>query len=212
MLLDLPLLGRWLTGWSLARGLPLPQLVGGGFVVEVGWPAQVRRYVFGEAAEALQACMARRHAPYTYVKAAVEPAQLQRLLPPGWHLDQPRYLMSAPAVLAPSVPLPPGYVVQVATEHGAAVHRVLDATGQVAASGRVVLHQGTAVVDRLETQPAHRRQGLATYLMGTLEAVVAEAGIAERLLVATEAGCPLYKRLGWRVLAPYSTAVLLPAS
>jgi hypothetical protein len=60
------------------------------------------------------------------------------------------------------------------------------------------LHQGTAVFDRIETQPAHRLQGLATYLMGTLEALVQEAGMAERLLVATEAGRPLYQRLGWR--------------
>jgi hypothetical protein len=45
--------------------------------------------------------------------------------------------------------------------------------------------------------------------MGTLDAVVQEAGICERLLVATEAGRTLYQRLGWRVLAPYSTAVLL---
>ena len=61
--LDLPLLGRWLTGWSLARGLPLPQPVVGGLVVEVGWPEQVRRYVFVEAGEALQACVARSHDP-----------------------------------------------------------------------------------------------------------------------------------------------------
>jgi GNAT superfamily N-acetyltransferase len=211
MLLDLSLLRRWLTGWSLARGLPLPQPVAGGFVVEVGWPEQVRRYVFVEAAEALQACVGRCHAPFTHVKATVEPAQLQRVLPPGWRLDQPRYLLSASTALAPSVPLPPGYVLQVATEHGAAVHRVLDASGQLAASGRVVLHEATAVFDRLETQPAHRRQGLATYLMGTLDARVQEAGLAERLLVATEAGRTLYQHLGWRVVAPYATAVLLPA-
>jgi hypothetical protein len=45
--------------------------------------------------------------------------------------------------------------------------------------------------------------------MGTLEARVQEAGLGERLLVATEAGRTLYQRLGWRVLAPYATAVLL---
>jgi len=38
MPLDLDLLTRWLTGWSLARGLPLPQPDGDGLVAEVGWP------------------------------------------------------------------------------------------------------------------------------------------------------------------------------
>lgn len=208
MPVDLPLLGRWLTGWSLARGLPLPQPTAGGLVVEVGWPEQVRRYVFVEAAGSLQACLAHIRDPFTYIKATVEPAQLQRVLPPGWHLEQPRYLMSAPPALPTSVLLSPGYVLQVATEHGATVHSLLDATGQLAASGRIVLHTGTAVFDRIKTQPAHRRKGLATCLMATLNAVADEAGIAERLLVATEEGRTLYQHLGWRVVAPYSTAVL----
>jgi len=171
----------------------------------------VRRHVFVEAGQALQACAASIQDPFIYIKATVEPAQLQCALPPGWHLEAPRYLMSASTALTTSVPPPPGYVLQVATEHDATVHRLLDASGELAASGRVVLHAATAVFDRIETQPAHRRQGLATYLMGTLEALVQEAGICERLLVATEAGRTLYQRLGWRVLAPYSTAVRLPA-
>lgn len=38
MNVDLNLIERWLTGWTLARGVPLPTRHGGGLVVEVGWP------------------------------------------------------------------------------------------------------------------------------------------------------------------------------
>ncbi|MBO2012934.1 GNAT family N-acetyltransferase [Hymenobacter negativus] len=211
MPVDLPLLDRWLTGWSLARGLPLPQPDGGGLVVEVGWPEQVRRHVFVDAGPALQACTIRIHEPFIYLKAAVEPAHLRRVLPAPWQVKQPRYLMSCPTVLPYSFPVPAEYVAMVAVEHGASVIRLTDATGQTAAIGRVVLYRGSAVFDRIETQKFHRRRGLATALMGALDAVAAEAGVSERLLVATEAGCALYTRLSWRVVAPYSTAVL-PAS
>jgi GNAT superfamily N-acetyltransferase len=209
--LDLRLLERWLTGWSLARGLPRPRPCGGGLVVDVGWPGQLRRHVFVDAGEALQACAAGIHAPGVYLKAAVEPAQLRQALPLPWQLDPPRYFMACPVALAPVAPLPAGYVAQPAVEHGATVLRLVDASGQTAAVGRVVLHQGSAVFDRIETHEAHRRKGLGMHLMGALDALAEQAGVSERLLVATAAGRALYQRLGWRVLAPYASAVI-PAS
>lgn len=211
MFLDLPVLEHWLTGWSLARGLPLPQPAGGGLVVEVGWPEQVRRHVFVDAGEALQVCAARIQDPYIYLKAAVEPAHLRRVLPAAWLVEPSRYLMYCPTAMAPSGSLPAGYRAQFTVEHGASVVRLVDATGQIAAAGRVVLHQGTAVFDRIETGELYRRKGLGTWVMSSLDALAQQAGVSERLLVATEAGRALYQRLGWQVVAPYATAVL-PAS
>lgn len=52
MRVELQLLERWLSGWSLARGLPLPQRADGGLVAEVGWPEQLRRHVFVDAGAA----------------------------------------------------------------------------------------------------------------------------------------------------------------
>ena len=69
MNLDLSLLERWLTGWSLARELPLPSPFGGGSVVEVGWPEQVRRHVFTDAERAPQACARHLHAPLYLFKS-----------------------------------------------------------------------------------------------------------------------------------------------
>lgn len=208
---DLNLLERWQTGWSLSRGAPLPTHGGGGLVVEVGWPDQARRHVFVDAGRALQDCAAQIHAPFIHLKAAVDPDRMRRALPPSWTIQSPGYLMARTAATTPVTP-PAGYSVSVEREHGAHVIRFADATGQTAASGRVVLNGACAVFDQIETLEPYRRKGLGTALMSALDALAAQAGAAERLLVATEAGRALYLTLGWQVLAPYSTAVLATQS
>jgi predicted GNAT family acetyltransferase len=65
------------------------------------------------------------------------------------------------------------------------------------------------VFDQIITEEAHRRLGLGTVVMLNLDAVAEQAGATNRLLVATAAGRALYECLGWTVLAPWSTAVLL---
>jgi len=44
--------------------------------------------------------------------------------------------------------------------------------------------------------------------MCALDVLARDAKAHERLLVATDAGRALYETLGWRVIAPLSTAVL----
>lgn len=211
MNLDLHLLERWLTGWSLARGVPLPTRHGGGLVVEVGWPQQLRRHVFVDAGPELRECASRIHEPFIYLKAAVDADHLRRALPARWTIESPAYLMYRPTALGSPATLPAGYIVNVEVEYGGHVLRIADASGQTAAIGRVVLNHGSALFDRIETFEPHRRKGLGSALMFALDALAERAGVSERLLVATEAGRALYLRLGWLVLAPYSTAVL-PAS
>ncbi len=206
MHVSLDLLERWLRGWSGARGLPAPVRHGGGLTVEVGWPEQLRRHVFLDAGAALQACAGTVRQAHVHIKAAVEPEVLLRALPPGWTLESPRALMATTGPMRPQ-PLPAGYRAAYATEHGTCVLHLLDAHGSSAATGRLHLHEGCAVFDRIETDPAHRRRGLASAVMGLLDAVAVEAGAQERLLVASEQGRALYLGLGWQVLAPYSTAI-----
>jgi GNAT superfamily N-acetyltransferase len=154
----------------------------------------------------LQACAGAVREAHVHVKAAVEPAVLLRALPPGWTLDAPRSLMAATRPLAPQ-PLPAGYHAIDAIEHGTRVLHLLDEHGSSAATGRLHLQQGCAVFDRIETDPAHRRRGLARAVMGLLDRGAVEAGAQERLLVASEQGRALYLALGWQVLAPYATAI-----
>lgn len=208
MNIDLPLLERWLTGWSLSRGLPLPTHCGGGLVVDVGWPDQVRRHVFVHAGAALRQCAAQIDAPFIYLKAAVDSEDLRRALPDRWRIESPRYLMYRPAAITRPATIPAGYLATMDIENGAQLIRFIDTTGQAAASGRVLVSGGTAVFDRIETLDPHRGRGLATAMMSALDALAERDGARERLLVATGAGRALYLRLGWIDLAPYSTAVL----
>lgn len=203
---DLALLERWLVGWSMARGLPLPRHAGGGLVVDVGMPDQLRRHVFVDAGAALQACAAAIDEPLVYLKAAVDCDELRRALPARWQIEAPRWLMACDAPMAAAAA--PGYSIAASVEHGGSVLRFVDADGAVAASGVLVMNGATAIFDRIGTAPAHRRRGLGRALMGALDALAREAGATERLLVATEAGRALYLQLGWRVLARYATAVL----
>jgi len=208
MTVDLHLLERWLTGWSLARGLPLPEHLGGGLVVEVGRPEQLRRHVFVEAGRELQERALHVHEPCVYLKAAVDTDAMRLALPERWKIEEPGYFMYRPEKLAGRVSPPAGFAINVDKEHGAFVVRILDASGEVAAIGRVALNRGTAVFDRIETLEPYRRRGLGTVLMCELDVLAEQAGASERLLVATAEGRELYLKLGWQVLTPYSTAVL----
>jgi GNAT superfamily N-acetyltransferase len=204
---DLNLLERWLSGWSLARGLPLPRREDGGLVVDVGLPDQLRRHVFADAGPALRECAARINEPLVFIKACVDGDTLRRALPPPWIVEAPRYLMRCDGPMREAAP-PAAYTIAHARRHGAAIVHIVDTTGAIAASGQLVVHGATAIFDQIETAPAHRRRGLGLSLMGALDALARQAGVDERLLVATDAGRQLYLRLGWQVLAEYSTAVL----
>ena len=204
------MLERWLTGWSMARGAPLPRHEGGGLVVNVGTVDEVRRHVFVDAGRALQACAGAIGEPFIYLKVTVEPEQLRRALSWRWQIEPVRYLMRLTAPMAAATAVPPGFSLQREVAHLAQVVRLVDASGQTAASGCMVMHQATAVFDRIETHAAFRRLGLGSAVMSALEQLAQAARARERLLVATEAGRSLYASLGWEVVAPYSTAVSPP--
>lgn len=204
----LALLERWLTGWSRSRGLPLPRHAGGGLTVEVGWPDQLRRYLFVDAGSALQECAARIDEPCVFIKATVDAATLRQALPQRWKIEVPRYMMIRAKPMQAVGAVPPSYRNTLMVEHGAYVVNIVDERGALSATGRITLNDRTAVFDRIETSEDHRRKGLASAVMVALDNLAIQAGVAERLLVATAAGAALYTSLGWRHLAPFSTAVL----
>jgi GNAT superfamily N-acetyltransferase len=210
--IDLALIERWLTGWSLSRGVPAPAPCDGGLVVEVGMPQQLRRFVFPDAGQALQACAEGIHEPLIFLKAPVEPDVLRSALPARWTIETPGYLMEGPSLPKSQMTLPPGYRAVFERQHGAHIVRLVHDSQEQAASGRLVVHGRCAVFDQIETAESHRRRGLGSVMMHALDAIATEAGVEERLLVATADGRALYTRLGWHVISPWSTAALTAAA
>ena len=78
--------------------------------------------------------------------------------------------------------------------------------GELAASGRMsVLHTG-AVADMIQTDPAHRRRGLARAVMTTLATTAISRKSTTAHLSASPQGHPLYTTLGWTTLTPLLVA------
>ncbi|GAA1344080.1 GNAT family N-acetyltransferase [Arthrobacter roseus] len=81
---------------------------------------------------------------------------------------------------------------------GDGVHRVLVThDGEEAARGSVAVVGEYAVFDRIITAPNYRRQGLGSYVMRALTAVVMEHDVEHGLLLASPDGRALYGFLGW---------------
>ncbi|WP_454885604.1 GNAT family N-acetyltransferase [Sphingomonas oryzagri] len=204
---DTRLLHAWLEGRSIARGLHAPVPEHGGYRVETGSEAEIRRWVFPRMGDGLLALARSIRAPRQPIKLCGSAHRLQAALPEGWRVQASAHVMRCdPAPVGK--PLPTGYTIETHRTGAVVQARILDPSGVVAASGYAAETAGAFVYDRIETMEAHRRKGLGGALMTALGDQMLEPGKL-RLLVATDDGRALYERLGWRTIAPYSTAVFI---
>jgi GNAT superfamily N-acetyltransferase len=88
--------------------------------------------------------------------------------------------------------------------------QVLTANGDVASIGRVAFTGEFAIYDRIETRKDHRRRGLATVVMHTLQRIAFARSRARGVLVATADGRALYEGLGWHLHSLYTTVGISP--
>lgn len=203
------LLRAWVQGWSLARSVAAPTAYGEGYRVDVGWPEQKVRYVFPALSEALIELGRSIQEPWQYLKVCASQEELKRVLSLCWVLQPPRYFMMRVGKAKPQRKgLPKNYIAVAVWEEAVFVVRISAPNGDIAAIGRMVFTEGCAVYDRIETHPSHRRLGLASIVMQTLQNTAMMQGVNENLLVATEEGKVLYQSLGWKVLSPYASAVI----
>ncbi|GAA1229071.1 hypothetical protein GCM10009665_19440 [Kitasatospora nipponensis] len=205
----------WVAGWVVSRRTAPPVAVPWGLWIEVGLPDHVARHVLPETDErTVRAAAAAVTVPGTWLKAFRAPRSVAGWLGPGWVADDPAFLMAADlrraAVRAP-VRAPEGYRLSTATHDGVALVRVLAADGATAAHGQVATVAGTAVVDQVGTEPAHRRRGLGALVMRALTDVALEDGAGTGVLGATVQGRALYESLGWSVRAPLAGFAYRPA-
>jgi GNAT superfamily N-acetyltransferase len=76
-------------------------------------------------------------------------------------------------------------------------HAVVRSGDTLAASGQVFVVNGTAVFDKIVTEPAFQRRGLGSFIMKALAAQAYAHDVEDGLLLASLDGQKLYSHLGW---------------
>lgn len=89
----------------------------------------------------------------------------------------------------------------VTTESNGVHYAVVQAGERLAASGRVFVVNGTAVFDRIVTEPDFQRRGLGSFIMKALAAKAFEHDVEDGLLLASLDGQKLYSHLGWKTVS-----------
>ena len=205
---DAQTLHAWLSARSAARGLPAPIAERGGYRVETNSPIEIRRWVFAGIMSELVELAASIHSPGHVLKVCASVEDLAAVLPAGWQLGPPSFFMRGHERHIER-PLPADYTIH--TERSGAVSYVWLAApgGEVAASGYAAETDEAFVYDRIATAPDHGRKGLGRAVMCKLQQC--KVLDVPELLVATEQGRALYETLGWKTVAPYSSASLAEA-
>ncbi|MGY3334128.1 GNAT superfamily N-acetyltransferase [Streptomyces filamentosus] len=208
----------WAEGWAVSRRAPAPVDEPWGLRIDVGQPAQKVRHVLLGAdggtdvdpgtARALVGSLGE---PTTCVKGFLAEDVMADWFPAGWEPVEACFLMAVD--LRPArARVPEGYTVAVETEGGVTRAHVLTTDGRPAAVGQTGRSGPACVYDQIVTEPAHRRRGLGTVVMGALTDAAVEGGLSVGVLGATVPGRALYETLGWKTLAPLSGFVLRPAA
>ena len=197
----------WLTGRSVARGLPAPVLDRGGYRVDTNGVAEVKRWVFPRVCDGLVGLANAIDAPGHVLKACVTNAELAVALPDRWTVHAPTYFMMATGPSAASTRAS-GYTIDVDRTGAVIEIKVRDDTGEVAASGFGGETPDAFVYDRIETAVVHRRRGLGRMVMTALNDARHDR-TTPALLVATDDGRALYSTLGWETISPYATASIV---
>jgi GNAT superfamily N-acetyltransferase len=200
---------KWLTGWSVSRGLPIPSAFRSGFKADVGFEKQKCRYVFPVLNDDFFELAKTVVEPWTFLKVCAPADKLVNLLPPRWVIQPQGYMMHCfHPMKKRALSLNKEFELDL-EENGVTYYlQIRDIQGALAASGRVVLIEEIAIYDRISTELEYRRRGLATLLLFELERIALSKGVRKNVLVATEEGRGLYTSLGWDLYSHYTSFVI----
>ncbi|WP_427790146.1 hypothetical protein [Brevundimonas diminuta] len=195
----------WLAGRCIARGLPKPINDSGGWRVETGAPDEVRRYVFADTVSGLENIGQSIDEPKILLKLLGSERAMRSVLPPRWQVRSEGHFMVLSGDMGPVPELPPEYEANVVTKGDVVEANVRTMDGVIAARGFAAQAGNCFVYDRIFTDEAHRRRGLARVVM-TMLGAARETPNSRQALVATNQGRDLYVTMGWTVLSPWTTA------
>lgn len=203
----------WVDGWVVSRGAAPPVVEPWGCTIDVGMDGHVTRHVLGAIGEDVTESDVRKVAggvtgAGVRLKVFRDSGVVGGWLGGEWSTDpEPGYLMTLPLAPAADEPTAPGGYRVRTWSRGGVVRTMLAAPdGSWAARGQVAPTGATAVVDQVETSPAHRRKGLGTFVMRTLQRAAVEQGAEMCVLAGTPDGRALYESLGWEVAARMTNA------
>lgn len=203
----------WVTGWIKSRRPPVAEPVDGGWFIQRDTEFESCRWVLTRAdPDRLAEILAGPVPEAGCVKFAGDPKEWLPRFGPGWVASELGWFMSRELDPAEPSSLPAGYRLEVAAEPALIIVRVLDDSGEVAASGQCGLVQPYAVPDRIVTAEAHQRRGLGRVVMGELQRRAYDSGARTAVLSATTDGRELYRSLGWRELSGLVGAYYRPAA
>lgn len=196
----------WVDGWVVSRGAAPPVDEPWGCTIDVGTGTHhVTRHVLGATNDAVEEADVRKAAgavtgACVWLKVFTDPVTVGAWLGPRWWVDpEPGYLMTAALTDVPPSPVPDGYRQRTWSIGGVTRTMIAAPDGSLAARGQIAPTGATAVVDQIETSPAHRRRGLGALVMRTLQRAAVDQGARTGALGATPEGRALYESLGWRV-------------
>ncbi|MES2097685.1 MAG: GNAT family N-acetyltransferase [Pseudomonadota bacterium] len=205
------LIARWADAWAISRGAEMPVERDGGLYIHVGTPEQVGRYIFADVdADAIRILATGIGQPLLYLKVCAPADAVAPLLPPGWEIATPGYMMTAPlsAMLDRPASIGTGFSLDIDAQERIISARIISADGEDAAKGRIVRMGDLVVFDQIRTADAYQRRGLGSTIMRMLAEQAHALGIRDAMLCATPAGRELYTVLGWSLHSDYTTASL----
>ena len=176
-----------------------------GYRIDVGLPGHRVRYVLPDPSSAGSRAAGLTE-PGTWLKVCGTAEQMR--LGSRWTIGTPEYLMSTELGTLPPITPPDHYTVELHSTGDVHDAVVRTTGGEYAAKGRVAVRGPAAVIDMVETDPAHRRRGLGSVVMSELSRAASDRGAVRAVLVATAAGLALYEKLRWTVESPITAAHL----
>jgi len=208
---DPDLIARWADAWAISRGAAMPVARDGGLYIHVDQPDQVGRYIFAQIdAEAIRPLAASIERPLLYLKVCAPAHAVRPLLPHGWEIATPGYMMTAPLSVMLDRPavFSAEFELRITYDNSITFAHIIDAVGEEAARGRIVAVDDLIVFDRIRTADRYQRRGLGSAIMRALAAEARQSGVEDAMLCATPAGRELYTSLGWSLHSDYTTASL----
>lgn len=198
---------RWVEAYCQLRRLPLEPFEHGWWI-DVGKPQQSGRYILRRSDIALLQQLTEHIVdPAVHLELPMARSIAEQVLPSGWGLATPEYLMTTEFKLPRVRALPAHCQLLLDVEETEIRVSCVDNEGHPLSRGVCFVSGPDVVFDQIVTEAKARRQGLASAVMDLLARSAVTRGANRGVLLATVEGRAFYQALGWTVLSEVSKVI-----